>query len=85
MPPSKADIKETTLQLFIYDLQEGLGQKPEAVDVNRHYFWRRFSPDLFPEVYSELTPEHKKSWKNTSKKRILKRILSIFRVEKKKR
>ncbi len=56
MPPSKADMKETTLQLFIYDLQEGLGQNPEAVSYNRYYFWRRFDPDLFPKVYSKLIP-----------------------------
>jgi hypothetical protein len=58
MPPSKKSITEITLQLFVYDLQEGLGQKPEAVDANRHYFWRRFSPDLFPKVYSKLTQDH---------------------------
>jgi hypothetical protein len=58
MPPSKEAVKEITLQLFVYDLQEGLGQKPEAVEFNRYYFWRRFDPDFFPKVYDKLTPNH---------------------------
>ena len=58
MPPSKEAVKETTLQLFVYDLQEGLGQKPEAVEFNRYYFWRRFDPEFFPKVYDKLTPNH---------------------------
>lgn len=35
-----------TIDLFIYDLQQGLGQTDEQVNQNRHYFWRKIQPDL---------------------------------------
>ncbi|AMW29842.1 MULTISPECIES: hypothetical protein [Arthrospira] len=51
-------LKEITLQLFLYDLREGLGQTSESIDFNRYYFWRRFHHDL-QKPYSNLTPENK--------------------------
>ncbi len=68
MPPSKEAVKEITLQLFVYDLQEGLGQKPEAIAFNRYYFWRRFDPDFFPKVYDKLTPNHQDKLKEYAQK-----------------
>lgn len=68
MPPSKESVKETTLQLFAYDLQEGLGQKPETVEFNRYYFWRRFDPEFFPKVYDKLTPNHQDKLKEYAQK-----------------
>ncbi|MEA5518518.1 MAG: hypothetical protein WAN66_22705 [Limnoraphis robusta] len=50
-------LKEITLQLFLYDLQEGLGQTSESIDFNRYYFWRRFHPDL-QKPYTQLTAEN---------------------------
>lgn len=35
-----------TIDLFVYDLQQGLGQTDEQVNQNRHYFWRKIQPDL---------------------------------------
>ncbi|AMW29285.1 MULTISPECIES: hypothetical protein [Limnospira] len=50
-------LKEITLQLFLYDLREGLGQTSESIDFNRYYFWRRFHHDL-EKPYSKLTAEN---------------------------
>lgn len=55
-------LKEITLQLFLYDLREGLGQNSESIDFNRYYFWRRFHHDL-QKPYSDLTPENKQKLK----------------------
>ena len=52
MPP----IQEITLQLFIYDLQEGLGQTEETVQFNRYYFWRRLNDNL-QKPYQQLTAD----------------------------
>ncbi|MEH2156624.1 hypothetical protein [Nostoc sp.] len=35
-----------TVDLFIYDLQQGLGQTDDQINQNRHYFWRKIKPDL---------------------------------------
>lgn len=35
-----------TIDLFVYDLQQGLGQTDEQINQNRHYFWRKIKPDL---------------------------------------
>ncbi|WP_375472712.1 hypothetical protein [uncultured Nostoc sp.] len=35
-----------TIDLFVYDLQQGLGQTDEQINQNRHYFWRKIQPDL---------------------------------------
>lgn len=35
-----------TIDLFVYDLQQGLGQTDEQVNQNRHYFWRKIQSDL---------------------------------------
>lgn len=50
-------LKEITLQLFLYDLREGLGQTSESIDFNRYYFWRRFHHDL-EKPYNKLTAEN---------------------------
>ena len=63
MPP----IQEITLQLFIYDLQEGLGQTEENVQFNRYYFWRRLKPD-FQKPYNNLTDDNKTKLKTYASK-----------------
>jgi hypothetical protein len=35
-----------TVDLFVYDLQEGLGQTDEQINQNRHHFWRKIKPEL---------------------------------------
>lgn len=35
-----------TVDLFVYDLQQGLGQTDEQIDRNRHHFWRKIKPEL---------------------------------------
>ncbi|MGI8500778.1 MAG: hypothetical protein ACR2LR_06520 [Hassallia sp.] len=35
-----------TVDLFVYDLQQGLGQTDEQINQNRHHFWRKIKPDL---------------------------------------
>ncbi|RCJ37940.1 hypothetical protein A6770_14240 [Nostoc minutum NIES-26] len=35
-----------TVDLFVYDLQQGLGQTNEQINKNRHNFWRKIHPDL---------------------------------------
>lgn len=67
MPLLKEAVKETTLELFIYDLQEGLGQKPEEIECNRYYFWRRFYPD-FPQAKDELTAVQQEKLKDLAEK-----------------
>ncbi|MBH8555628.1 hypothetical protein I8751_25440 [Nostocaceae cyanobacterium CENA357] len=35
-----------TVDLFVYDLQQSLGQTDEQIHQNRHNFWRKIQPDL---------------------------------------
>lgn len=35
-----------TVDLFVYDLQQGLGQTDEQINQNRHQFWRKIKPEL---------------------------------------
>lgn len=35
-----------TVDLFVYDLQQGLGQTDEQINQNRHHFWRKIKPEL---------------------------------------
>ncbi len=49
-----------TIDLFVYDLQQGLGQTDEEINKNRHYFWRKIKPHLNKD-YNELNPEEKAS------------------------
>ncbi len=47
-----------TIDLFLYDLQQGLGQTNEKINENRHYFWRKIKPHLNKD-YNELNLEEK--------------------------
>ncbi|MCT7952447.1 hypothetical protein NG798_21880 [Ancylothrix sp. C2] len=39
-------INKPTIQIFLYDLQEGLGQDNEAINQNRLKFWQRINKDI---------------------------------------
>ncbi|MBW4446718.1 MAG: hypothetical protein KME38_07545 [Spirirestis rafaelensis WJT71-NPBG6] len=45
-----------TVDLFVYDLQQGLGQTDEQINQNRHQFWRKIKPELNKD-YQQLNPQ----------------------------
>jgi len=45
-----------TVDLFVYDLQQGLGQTDEQINQNRHQFWRKIKPELNKD-YHKLNPQ----------------------------
>jgi hypothetical protein len=47
-----------TVDLFVYDLQQGLGQKDEEINQNRHHFWRKIKPELNKD-YQKLNPQER--------------------------
>lgn len=42
----KYNLTYPTIDLFVYDLQQGLGQTDEQINQNRHDFWRKIKPNL---------------------------------------
>ncbi|MEQ9554039.1 MAG: hypothetical protein RIM23_31015 [Coleofasciculus sp. G3-WIS-01] len=49
-----------SIDLFLYDLKEGLGQNANQIDQNRRQFWQKVYGDLdeksFEETYTKLSP-----------------------------
>ncbi|MEQ9667358.1 hypothetical protein [Coleofasciculus sp. G2-EDA-02] len=49
-----------SINLFLYDLQAGLGQNSQQLDQNRRRFWQKVYGDLdetsFEETYTKLSP-----------------------------
>jgi hypothetical protein len=60
-----------TVDLFVYDLQEGLGQTDEQIDQNRHHFWRKIKPELNKD-YQKL---------NSQEQDLLKQLASLEKAE----
>lgn len=57
-----ARIINPTIDLFLYDLYEGLGQSQEQVDQNRERFWRRiYNDDLSVEKLTRLQRQEENS------------------------
>ncbi|WP_026736074.1 hypothetical protein [Fischerella sp. PCC 9605] len=60
-----------TVDLFIYDLQQGLGQQDEEINQNRHHFWRKVKPELNKD-YHQLNPQQQE---------VLNKLASLERTE----
>ena len=48
-----------TIDLFLYDLREGLGQDEEKVNENRQHFWQKIYPNLNEKQLKELADKEK--------------------------
>jgi hypothetical protein len=55
-----------SLDLFIYDLREGLGQSDNDIERNRHNFWRKIEHDLNKD-YKELTDSNREKLQELAK------------------
>ncbi|HAC65252.1 MAG TPA: hypothetical protein DCF68_17430 [Cyanothece sp. UBA12306] len=47
-------INYLTIDLFLYDLAEGLGEDNSKIKTNRQRFWQRIYPNITPEKLEEL-------------------------------
>jgi hypothetical protein len=53
-------ITNPTIDLFLYDLREGLGQDAEKVNENRKQFWKKIYPNLDEKQLEELAEKSAK-------------------------
>jgi hypothetical protein len=53
-------ITDPTIDLFLYDLREGLGQDAENVNENRKQFWKKIYPNLDEKQLEELAEKSAK-------------------------
>jgi hypothetical protein len=60
-----------TVDLFVYDLQQGLGQTDEQIHQNRHHFWRKIKPELNKD-YQQL---------NSQEQNLLKKLALLEKTE----
>lgn len=55
----KPTITYPTIDLFLYDLREGLGQDRDKTEENRQNFWKKINPNITKQELEELAKKEK--------------------------